>query len=120
MQHAIVIEHLSHRFNGGYTFGEKDLAYEVRQGEIFALLGPNGAGKTTTIRLVNGLYTPTSGRINVLGMDSVRQGSQIRQQTGVLTETSALYERLTRVKTCSFFWTALRRARIRLCLKKNG
>jgi ABC-2 type transport system ATP-binding protein len=101
MQHAIVIEHLSHRFNS--RFALKDLSYEVRQGEIFALLGPNGAGKTTTIRLVNGLYTPTSGRINVLGMDSVRQGSQIRQQTGVLTETSALYERLSARENLLFF-----------------
>jgi len=101
MQHAIVIEHLSHRFNSRYAL--KDLSYEVRQGEIFALLGPNGAGKTTTIRLVNGLYTPTSGRINVLGMDSVRQGSQIRQQTGVLTETSALYERLSARENLLFF-----------------
>lgn len=101
MQHAIVIEHLNHRFNSRYAL--KDLSYEVRQGEIFALLGPNGAGKTTSIRLVNGLYTPTSGRINVLGMDSVRQGSQIRQQTGVLTETSALYERLSARENLLFF-----------------
>ncbi|HNR02113.1 MAG TPA: ABC transporter ATP-binding protein [Anaerolineaceae bacterium] len=101
MQQSIVIENLSHRFDGRYAL--KDLSCEVRQGEIFALLGPNGAGKTTTIRLVNGLYTPTSGRISVFGKDSVRQGSQIRRETGVLTETSALYERLTARENLLFF-----------------
>jgi len=101
MQHAIVIENLSHCFNSRYAL--KDLSYEVRQGEIFALLGPNGAGKTTTIRLINGLYTPTAGSISVFSMDSVRHGSQIRQQTGVLTETSALYERLTARENLRFF-----------------
>ncbi len=101
MQHSIIIENLSHRFDSRYAL--KDLSFNVRQGEIFALLGPNGAGKTTTIRLVNGLYTPTSGKISVFGMDPVHQGSQVRRETGVLTETSALYERLTARENLLFF-----------------
>lgn len=101
MENSIVIEHLFHRFNGRYAL--QDLSYEVRQGEVFALLGPNGAGKTTTIRLLNGLYKPSSGTIHVFGKNPVNQGSEIRKQTGVLTETSALYERLTARENLIFF-----------------
>lgn len=98
---SIIIENLSHRFDDRYAL--KDLSFEVRQGEIFALLGPNGAGKTTTIRLVNGLYTPTSGKIRVFGLDPTRQGGQVRRETGVLTENTALYERLTARENLLFF-----------------
>lgn len=101
MINSIEIENLSHRFDG--VFALQDLSYEVRQGEVFALLGPNGAGKTTTIRLLNGLYKPTGGTLRVLGKDPVTLGSQVRQETGVLTETSALYERLTARENLMFF-----------------
>jgi ABC-2 type transport system ATP-binding protein len=101
MNESIVIEHLSHRFDGRYAL--RDIGYEVRSGEVFALLGPNGAGKTTTIRLLNGLYTPTEGSIRVFGKDPLKEGSDIRRETGVLTETSALYERLTARENLIFF-----------------
>lgn len=101
MENTIQIEHLSHRFDGRLAL--RDLSLEVRKGEVFALLGPNGAGKTTTIRLLNGLYKPTSGTMRVFGKDPVTAGSQVRQETGVLTETSALYERLTARENLVFF-----------------
>lgn len=103
MENVISIQQLTHRF--GDREALKDLSYQVRQGEVFALLGPNGAGKTTTIRLINGLYTPSSGSIRVLGMDPRNQGGEIRRQTGVLTETNALYERLSARENLRFFGT---------------
>jgi ABC-2 type transport system ATP-binding protein len=71
------------------------LTLTIHSGEVFGLLGHNGAGKTTTIRLLNGLLYPLSGSAQVLGKDTVRDGVTIRQQTGVLTETPSLDERLT-------------------------
>src|SRR5688500_3620141 len=80
-------------------FGEKNavdqLTLEVRAGEIFGFLGHNGAGKTTTVRLLNGVLEPSSGGARVLGLDPQTDGPALRAQTGVLTETPSLDERLT-------------------------
>ena len=100
---VISVENLTHRF--GEREALKELSFDVKQGEVFALLGPNGAGKTTTIRLLNGLYTPSSGSICVMGVDPAKQGGEVRRQTGVLTETNALYERLTARQNLTFFGT---------------
>ena len=90
---VIQISSLSRRF------GEKNavdhLTLEVQAGEIFGFLGHNGAGKTTTVRLLNGVLEPTSGQARVLGLDPQTDGPAIRAQTGVLTETPSLDERLT-------------------------
>jgi ABC-2 type transport system ATP-binding protein len=81
------------------TFGKfpavNDLTLDVQPGEIFGFLGHNGAGKTTTVRLLNGIYNPTSGSAHVLGLDPQTDGPALRSQTGVLTETPSLDERLT-------------------------
>jgi len=90
-----------------HCFGEHralaDVSFTVNSGEVVGLLGPNGAGKTTTVRLLNGLYTPTSGTLSVLGLNPVSQGAEVRARTGVLTETPALYERLTARQNLEFF-----------------
>jgi ABC-2 type transport system ATP-binding protein len=86
-------------YNLSCRFREKvavdNLTLEVNAGEVFGFLGHNGAGKTTTVRLLNGLLTPDTGRIRVMGMDPTTQGPALRRHTGVLTETPALEELLT-------------------------
>lgn len=90
-----------------HDYGERravdHLTFHAHRGEVLALLGPNGAGKTTTIRLVNGLLNAVSGQVRVLGLDPFTQGEAVRRQTGVLTETPALYERLTAHQNLEFF-----------------
>lgn len=103
MQGIIQVEGLVHQF--GERRALDGLTFEVGQGEVFALLGPNGAGKTTTVRLLNGLYEPTQGRMSVLGLNPATQGAEVRRQAGVLTEGSALYERLTAAQNLDFFGT---------------
>ena len=91
------------------TFGEQKavdgITFAVEPGEVFGLLGPNGAGKTTTVRLLNGILPPSVGTARVFGFDPTTQGESIRRKTGVLTETPALYERLSAHENLGFFGT---------------
>jgi ABC-2 type transport system ATP-binding protein len=71
------------------------VSFEVRRGEIFGLLGPNGAGKTTTVEMLEGLRTPDSGRLTVLGEDLSRHPERIKPRIGIQLQTAALYPQLT-------------------------
>ena len=88
-------------------FGEHkavdEITFHVKQGEVFGLLGPNGAGKTTTVRMLNGILPPSAGTAQVFGYDPAVDGETIRRKTGVLTETPALYERLSAYDNLEFF-----------------
>ncbi|MBX3014129.1 MAG: ABC transporter ATP-binding protein [Caldilineaceae bacterium] len=79
----------------GKTVAVSNLTLEIGAGEVFGFLGHNGAGKTTTVRLLNGILAPTAGEARLLGLDPVMQGATLRRQTGVLTETPSLDDRLT-------------------------
>jgi ABC-2 type transport system ATP-binding protein len=81
------------------------LTFDIQPGEVFGLLGPNGAGKTTTVRLLNGILPPSSGTVRVFGLNPAEQGEQVRRKTGVLTETSSLYERLSARDNLEFYGT---------------
>ena len=63
----IKVQHLVKTF-GDFT-AVRDISFEVAQGEIFAFLGPNGAGKTTTIKMLTTLLPPTSGTIELDGLN---------------------------------------------------
>lgn len=101
MTTVIEVEQLARYF--GPVKAVNELTFCVQEGEVFSLLGPNGAGKTTTVRLLNGVLSPSGGRAHVLGLDPVAQGCELRRQTGVLTETPSLYERLTARENLAIF-----------------
>ena len=65
----IVLENLSFTYPGAERPALSDLNLSLRPGERIALVGENGAGKTTLVKLLMGLYRPTSGRILVDGVD---------------------------------------------------
>ena len=66
-ENVLKIEHLTMRFGG--VVAVNDLSMDINKGEIVALIGPNGAGKTTAFNMVTGVYTPTSGKISLMGQD---------------------------------------------------
>ena len=70
-----------------------DLA--IRANTIYALLGPNGAGKTTTINMLTTLIEPTAGTAKVLGLDVVRQATEVRRNIGVTFQEMVLDDDLT-------------------------
>ncbi|WP_327100104.1 ABC transporter ATP-binding protein [Nocardia vinacea] len=61
-----------------------DLNLEVGQGEVFGFLGPNGAGKSTTIRILLDLIRPTSGRVELFGVEPRVGDAQLRRRIGYL------------------------------------
>ena len=92
-QAAIIIEHLTKRY--GAREAVHDLSLTVPAGSIFGLLGQNGAGKSTTIRTLLNLLQPTSGRLEVLGLDCVTQSVAVRQRVGYVPEEPAYYSWMT-------------------------
>ena len=64
--------------------------FEVRPGEVFGFLGPNGAGKTSTMRMVSCVSPPTGGQLEVLGLDPIADGPQIRSRIGVVPQEDNL------------------------------
>ncbi|MCM1988691.1 ABC transporter ATP-binding protein [Oceanirhabdus seepicola] len=62
----------------------KDISFEVEKGEILAFIGPNGAGKSTTIKMMTGILYPTSGEIEVLGMNPCKQRKELSYKIGTV------------------------------------
>jgi ABC-2 type transport system ATP-binding protein len=81
------------------TFGSftavNDVSFDVAEGEIFAFLGPNGAGKTTTIRMLTTLLKPTSGAIELDGLDPQKQQNEARKRFGIVFQDPSLDGDLT-------------------------
>ncbi|HEV2348565.1 MAG TPA: ATP-binding cassette domain-containing protein [Terriglobia bacterium] len=81
------------------TFGNftavDNISFEVNQGEIFAFLGPNGAGKTTTIRMLTTLLKPTSGSVELDGLDPQRQQNEARRRFGIVFQDPSLEWEMT-------------------------
>ncbi|HPC84056.1 MAG TPA: ATP-binding cassette domain-containing protein [Thermoanaerobaculaceae bacterium] len=77
------------------TFGPvravDDLSFAVAAGTITGLLGRNGAGKTTTLRMINGIFLPDTGRIELLGAADV---AAVRDRVGYLPEERGLYRKM--------------------------
>ena len=69
------------------------LDLRLSAGEVFGLLGPNGAGKTTTILMLLGLVEPTSGDIEVLGLDPARNPLEVKSHVGYLPDAVGLLRR---------------------------
>jgi ABC-2 type transport system ATP-binding protein len=68
---------------------------DVPQGELFGFLGPNGAGKTTTLRMIAGILRPTSGKVQVGGIDVVASPVAAKSKLGFIPDRPFIYEKLT-------------------------
>lgn len=89
----IKVEHLFKKF-GDFT-ANHDLCFEVKKGEIFGFLGANGAGKTTAMKILCGLWKPTSGTATIAGFNVYNQTNEIKKNIGYMSQRFSLYEDLT-------------------------
>jgi ABC-2 type transport system ATP-binding protein len=87
------------------------LDLDVRRGECFGLLGPNGAGKTTTIEICEGLTTPDSGEVEVLGRRWQTHERELRELLGIQLQDTQLAEKLTVEETLRLFRSFYTRGR---------
>ncbi len=90
---AIRIDNLTKRYRDQTAVDR--LSLEVPTGAVYGLLGENGAGKTTTLRTLLGLIAPTSGTIDVLGLNPVKNGLGVRRRVGYVPEVPVLYDWMT-------------------------
>jgi len=90
---AIETHELSKRYGDQVAVDALDLA--VHRGEVFGLLGPNGSGKTTTILMLLGLTEPTSGGVQVLGLDPARQPLSVKARVGYMPDEVGFYDELS-------------------------
>lgn len=79
------------------------ISFDVTRGQIFSCLGPNGAGKTTTVEMMEGLRTPTSGSVEIFGVDVTQDYASIRHRVGVLPQDFIPFERLKAPEAIEYF-----------------
>src|ERR1043165_9768243 len=89
----ISCRNLTRRF-GEFTAVDR-LSFEVAKGGICCFLGPNGAGKSTTVKMLTGLLPPTSGEVEVCGLDVKQRALELKRSVGVLPEDLGLFDDLT-------------------------
>ena len=87
--HPIEVKNLTKKFNG-FTAVD-NISFIVKSGELFGLLGPNGAGKTTTIRMLTGIFKPTSGTAFIEGYDIIKNPLKAKQIIGIVPEMANAY-----------------------------
>jgi ABC-2 type transport system ATP-binding protein len=99
--HALLVEDLHKHYGDVRAVDGLDLA--VFPGECFGLLGPNGAGKTTTIEICEGLLSPDSGRVELLGLRWADDAHELRERLGIQLQETQLSDKLTVAETVALF-----------------
>ncbi|SNR50790.1 ABC transporter ATP-binding protein [Lutibacter flavus] len=98
---VIQVENLTKKF-GDFT-AVNAISFEVKKGEIFGFLGANGAGKTTAMKMLIGIYKPTSGNAQVASFNVYKNPNEIKKNIGYMSQKFALYDDLTVKENITFF-----------------
>ncbi|MGB9664420.1 MAG: ABC transporter ATP-binding protein [Ignavibacteria bacterium] len=96
----IEVENLTKKF--GDFVAVDNIKLKISSGEFFGFLGPNGAGKTTTIKMLTGLYSPTSGKIFIDGFDIQKNPVEAKIRIGYIPDEPFLYDKLTGIEYLYF------------------
>ena len=98
---AIQVSNLTKRFKNSVAVD--DVSFEIKRGETFALLGPNGSGKTTTLKCLVGLTLPTSGKIEIDGLDISRRPREAKRLMSFLPQRIGFSDQLTGREVLEFY-----------------
>lgn len=101
MNPIIEVKHLSKVFKE--IKAVDNLSFTVHAGQVYGFLGQNGAGKSTTIRMLLTLIKPTSGSIEIFGMNLDKHRKEILRQIGAVIERPDLYKYLTALENLRIF-----------------
>lgn len=88
-------------------YADKDISFEVKDGEILGLLGPNGAGKTTLLRIIAGIMKPTSGEVIIDNKDFKKEEIEIKKTISFLSGNTKLYKDISCIellKMCASYY----------------
>src|SRR5258708_32601139 len=91
---AVRVRGLVKQYRDG-TQANRGIDLDVRRGEILSILGPNGAGKTTFLRQITSELRPTSGSIEIFGVDAIALPQQVKRKMGITPQEAGLFETLT-------------------------
>ena len=94
-QIAVEANGLSKTFRNGEVKALDGFDLEVPRGQVVGLLGPNGAGKTTAVRILSTILQPDAGSATILGLDVVKQATQVRRIIGLAGQYATVDENLT-------------------------
>src|SRR5450631_2060535 len=97
----VTVSHLTKKFSTHTAVD--DLSFSVEEGDVYGFLGQNGAGKSTTIRMLLTLITPTTGHIELFGLDLRKERNKILRQVGAVIEKPDLYKYLSAYENLSLF-----------------
>jgi ABC-type multidrug transport system, ATPase component len=87
----------------GSAVAVEHLGFELGRGEIFALLGPNGAGKTSSLECIEGLRRASEGKIEVLGLDPIRDSHRLMRRVGIQLQAQGLPAAMSVADALGFF-----------------
>jgi len=96
----ISVRNLTKRF--GDLAAVQDVSFNVKKGEVFAFLGPNGAGKSTTIKMLTTLLAPSSGSVEIDGLDPAKHPNQVRKRIGIVFQDPSVDTELTAYENIEF------------------
>jgi ABC-2 type transport system ATP-binding protein len=103
---ALLVDHVSKSFPVGRHHAPveavTDLSLRLERGEIHGVLGANGSGKSTLIRLIAGLLTLDSGRVEIFGRDLVRDEVTVKRQINRVSVDAAFFKKLSPMENLTF------------------
>ncbi len=101
MNNIITVSELSKQFK--QITAVNQLSFSIEQGDVYGFLGQNGAGKSTTIRMLLSLIKPTTGTIEIFGLNLQSHRKEILQQVGSVIEKPDVYNYLSALQNLQLF-----------------